>query len=130
VEVDLGGAVGYVLPEDEEPVGEPEPWVALLPALDPTPMGWKERDWYLGGLKADLFDTTGNVGPTIWCNGRIVGGWGQPESGEVRCRLLTDIGTEAADAVAAEAARWTTWLAGVRVTPRFRTPLERELSKA
>lgn len=133
VAVDLDGAVGYVLPGDEEPVaepvGEPEPWVALLPALDPTPMGWKERDWYLGEHKGDLFDTTGNVGPTIWFNGRIVGGWGQPESGEVRYRLLTDIGAAGAEAVAAEAARWTSWLAGVRVTPRFRVPLERELSK-
>jgi hypothetical protein len=69
------------------------------------------------------------VGPTIWSNGRIVGGWGQPESGEVRYKLLEDIGAEASAAMEAEAARWTAWLAGVRVTPRFRSPLERELSK-
>jgi len=25
-----------------------EPWAALLPALDPTTMGWSERDWYVG----------------------------------------------------------------------------------
>ncbi|HEY0688619.1 MAG TPA: winged helix DNA-binding domain-containing protein [Kribbella sp.] len=129
VEVDLDGAVGYVLPGDDEPAPEPEPWVSFLPALDPTPMGWKERDWYLGEHKSRLFDNTGNVGPTIWSNGRIVGGWGQPESGEVRYKLLEDVGTEASAAVEAEAARWTTWLSGVRVTPRFRCPLERELSK-
>jgi hypothetical protein len=128
VEVDLDGSVGYVLPGDDEPAQEPETWVSFLPALDPTPMGWKERDWYLGGHKSRLFDNTGNVGPTIWSNGRIVGGWGQPESGEVRYKLLADIGTEAAAAVEAEAARWTSWLAGVRVTPRFRSPLDRELS--
>jgi hypothetical protein len=127
--VDLDGSVGYVLPGDDEPTQEPEPWVSFLPALDPTPMGWKERDWYLGNHKSRLFDNTGNVGPTIWSNGRIVGGWGQPESGEVRYKLLEDIDTEAAAAVEAEAARWTSWLAGVRVTPRFRSPLERELSK-
>jgi hypothetical protein len=68
------------------------------------------------------------VGPTIWSNGRIVGGWGQTDSGVVRYKLLTDIGSEAEAAVQAEAARWTDWLAGVRVTPRFRTPLEKELS--
>ena len=27
------------------------PWIALLPPLDPTTMGWKERDWYLGPHK-------------------------------------------------------------------------------
>jgi hypothetical protein len=129
VEVDLEGAVGYVLPGDEEPDAEIEPWVALLPALDPTPMGWKERDWYLGDYKPLLFDNTGNVGPTIWVNGRIVGGWGQPESGEVRFRVLEDVGAEATKAIEAEAAKWTSWLAGVRVTPRFRSPLEKTLSQ-
>jgi hypothetical protein len=129
VQVQLDGEVGYVLPGDEDPVPEPEPWVAFLPALDPTPMGWQGRDWYLGAHKSRLFDATGNVGPTIWLNGRIVGGWGQPDSGEVRYKLLEDIGADAGAAVEAEAARWTDWLAGVRVTPRFRCPLERELSR-
>ncbi|WP_433160624.1 winged helix DNA-binding domain-containing protein [Kribbella sp. CA-247076] len=129
IAVDLDGQVGYVLPGDEAPEVPVEPWVAFLPALDPTPMGWKERDWYLGEHKAKLFDTTGNVGPTIWADGRIIGGWGQPESGEVRFELLEDVGREITQLVEAEAARWTTWLAGVRVTPRFRSPLEKHLSQ-
>jgi hypothetical protein len=129
VEVELDGAVGYVLPGDEEPEVPVEPWVAFLPGLDPTPMGWKERDWYLGPHKSKVFDTTGNVGPTIWSDGRIIGGWGQPDSGEVRYQLLEDVGAETTALVAAEAARWTTWLAGVRVTPRFRSPLEKQLSQ-
>ena len=33
-------------------------------AARPTTMGWKERDWYLGPHKAQLFDTSGNAGPT------------------------------------------------------------------
>ncbi|MFF1822537.1 winged helix DNA-binding domain-containing protein [Kribbella sp. NPDC058245] len=129
VEVDLDGQVGYVLPGDEEPEVPVEPWVAFLPALDPTPMGWKDRGWYLGEHKAKLFDSTGNIGPTVWADGRIIGGWGQPESGEVRFQLLEDVGRETQALVEAEAARWTTWLAGVRVTPRFRVPLERQLSQ-
>ncbi|MFC5262882.1 winged helix DNA-binding domain-containing protein [Kribbella qitaiheensis] len=129
VEVDLEGVVGYVLPGDEAPEVEVEPWVSFLPALDPTPMGWKDRDWYLGEHKSQLFDNTGNVGPSVWCDGRIVGGWGQPETGEVRYKLLEDVGSETVAAIEAEAARWTSWLAGVRVTPRFRAPLEKSLSK-
>ncbi|WP_026162706.1 winged helix DNA-binding domain-containing protein [Kribbella catacumbae] len=132
VQVDLDGVVGYVLPGDEAPEVEPEPWVAFLPALDPTPMGWKDRDWYLGEHKGRLFDTTGNIGPSIWADGRVVGGWGQPESGDVRYQLLDDVGTETAAAIETEADRWTKWLAGVRITPRGRraSPMEQQLSKA
>jgi winged helix DNA-binding protein len=127
-EVDLGGAVGLVLPGDSDPVPEPEPWVALLPALDPTAMGWAGRAWYLGDHGPALFDRTGNIGPTIWCDGRIVGGWAQRPSGEIEIRLLEDVGAVAAAAVRAEAGRLTVRLGDARVTPRFRTPLERELS--
>ena len=47
-EVDLGGQSGIVLAGDEAPEPRSEPWPALLPALDPTAMGWRERDWFLG----------------------------------------------------------------------------------
>ncbi|KUH35356.1 MULTISPECIES: winged helix DNA-binding domain-containing protein [Streptomyces] len=132
----------YVLPDDADapdaPAHAPDapgapaaagPWAALLPALDPTAMGWRERDWYLDpDHRPALFDRSGNIGPTVWWNGRIVGGWAQRPDGEPVWRLLTDPGAEARAAVEAEAARLHTWLHGTRVTPRFRTPLERELS--
>jgi hypothetical protein len=100
----------------------------LLPALDPAPMGWQERTWYLGAHRAACFDRSGNIGPTVWSDGRIVGGWAQrKDSGEVVVRLLEDIGAEAEAAVHAEAQRLRAWVGDARVTPRFRTPLEREL---
>src|SRR5262249_8620191 len=40
VEVELDGGTAFLLPQDVEPVPAPEPWVALLPALDPTVMAW------------------------------------------------------------------------------------------
>ncbi len=76
-EVDLGGNTGIVLSDDLEPAPEPEPWAALLPALDATPMGWQERGWFLGGHGLTLFDRNGNIGPSIWWDGRVVGGWAQ-----------------------------------------------------
>ncbi len=93
-------------------------------------MGWKARDWYLDpGHVPRLFDRSGNIGPTVWWNGRIIGGWAQRADGEIVWRLLTDDGgREAASAVADEAARLAAWVGEVRVTPRFRTPLERELT--
>jgi hypothetical protein len=129
VEVALDdGPTGLVLPSDVDPVPAPDPWVALLPALDPTPMGWSQRDWFLGPHRTALFDRNGNVGPTVWVDGRVVGGWAQRASGEVVYRLLEDVGREAADRVAETAAAIGDWTAAVRVTPRFRTPLERELA--
>ena len=127
VEVDLDGTPGLVLADDLDPVPAPEPWAALLPALDPTTMGWAGRDFYLGPHRPALFDRNGNAGPAIWWDGRVVGGWAQRASGEVVLRLLEDVGADATSAIETEAARLTDWLGPTRVTPRFRTPLEREL---
>jgi hypothetical protein len=125
VEVDLHGRPGVALPDDLEPVPDVEPYAALLPMLDPTTMGWAEREWYLGPHRAQLFDSSGNAGPTAWWDGRIVGGWNQSESGEVILHPLEDVGTEATAALHAQAARLTDWLDGVRVMPRFPSPLWR-----
>ena len=130
VEVELdGGVVGYALPDDLEPVEPPAPWVALLPALDATTMGWTLRDWYLGPHRPQLFDTAGNAGPTIWVDGRIVGGWAQRRSGEVVPRLLEDVGAETRQRIEAEAARLEAWIGPMRVTGSFPTPLETGLQR-
>jgi hypothetical protein len=125
VEVDLHGEPGVVLPDDLDPVAAPEPYAALLPGLDPTTMGWYQRDWYLGAHRAAIFDTSGNGGMTAWWDGRIVGGWNQATDGEVFLQLLEDVGADAVDALQHEAARLTDWLGGVRVAPRFPSPLSR-----
>jgi hypothetical protein len=127
VDVDLDGHAGFVLPDDLEPTPAPEPWIALLPSLDATTMGWKEREWYLGAHKDALFDTSGNAGPTIWVDGRIAGGWAMRSDGEVVTKLLEDVGRDASRLVDAEAGRLTEWLQAARVVPRFPTPLHREL---
>jgi len=127
-EADLDGVPGVALADDLEPVPVPPPWVAFLPALDPTPMGWQDRDWFLGPHRAALFDRSGNIGPTIWASGRVVGGWAQRASGEVVFRLLEDVGAETRARIEAEAEKCAAWFGEVRAVPRFRTPLERELS--
>ncbi|CAM5289310.1 Winged helix DNA-binding domain-containing protein OS=Streptomyces tendae OX=1932 GN=GUR47_03230 PE=4 SV=1 [Streptomyces tendae] len=130
--VSLDEGTGYVVAGDAGPVAGPaEPWAALLPGLDPTAMGWQQRDWYLApGLRPALFDGSGNVGPTVWWNGRVIGGWAQRADGEIVWRVLEGqgVGREAETAIAAEAARLASWVGTTRITPRFRTPLERELS--
>jgi hypothetical protein len=90
-------------------------------------MGWTAREWFLGDHRPALFDRSGNVGPTIWWNGRVIGGWTQHPDGHIATRLLEDAGTAASTAVTAEAERLETWLGDRRFTSRFPTPLEREL---
>ena len=114
-----GGEVGWLLPDDVEPV-EPhavEPWAALLPVLDPTTMGWRERDFHLDPADVPyLFDSVGNAGTTAWWNGRIVGCWVQDEGGDVRVVSRGELSGDATRALGVEAERLTAWLDGVRVT--------------
>jgi Winged helix DNA-binding domain len=128
IEVELdNGSTGIVLAGDEAPVRPPTPAAALLPSLDPTTMGWAERDWYLGPHKSAVFDTSGNAGPTVWWDGRIVGGWTQRKDGEVVWRALDDVGADGERAIERDVERLQTWLAGAVVLPRFPTPLYEEL---
>jgi hypothetical protein len=128
VEVGMNGGTGLVLPDDRENTDDPGDWAALLPALDPTVMGWSERTWFLGPHAKALFDVNGNAGPTVWLNGRIVGGWAQRADGEIAIRLLEEVGADHLSLIDAEAERVGRWLDQVRVIPRFRTPTERELT--
>lgn len=128
VEVELNDGIGLIHPDDLDQVEPPPTWVALLPSLDPTTMGWKERGWYLGDQKSDLFDRNGNAGPTVWANGRVIGGWSQRETGEIVYELDDSVDGETADRVGERAAELGQWLGEVRVTPRFRSPLDKRLA--
>jgi hypothetical protein len=129
VEVDLGDdGVGLTHPEDLDDVAEPGPWVALLPSLDSTTMGWKERDWYIGNHHSTLFDRNGNAGPTIWVDGRVVGGWAQRKDGEIVHELFEDVGMEAEAAIERRCQELEGWLGDVTITPRFRSPHDKALA--
>ena len=46
-------------------------------------MGGQHCDWFLApALRPALFDRSGNVGPTVWWNGRVIGGWAERADGE------------------------------------------------
>ncbi len=130
VELDgtLAGKTAVLLAEDRDPVEPVAPWAALLPSLDPTPMGWKERDWYLGDHRAALFDRNGNIGPTVWVDGRIVGGWSQDPEGAVVVELLETVGADHRALIEVERERMARFLGDVVVKPSFPTPLQKQLS--
>ena len=127
VEVEVGGEAAFVLDDDLEPPPDPEPWVALLPGLDPSAMGWKHRDWILGDLADRLFDRNGNAGPTAWVDGAVVGGWAQRADGSIAVGLLRDVGIEATAALEREADRLSGWIGPVGLRFRFPSPYEKEL---
>jgi len=90
VEVELASGAGWVAAADE-PVPTAEPWVAVLPGLDPSTMGWKERDWYLPAVAVEAFDSVGNGGPTLWVDGRIVGAWAQARDGTIQTHYFEPV---------------------------------------
>lgn len=129
VEADLDGGPGWLAPGDEaapEPVG---PWVALLPGLDPTTMGWKERDFYLPASAAAAFDRMGNAGPTIWADGQVVGVWAQTQAGELRTHLFVDLASGQRQALARRVEDVTAILGDARFTVRFPSPVSAALAK-
>jgi hypothetical protein len=128
VEVELEQGTGVVLPDDLGPVAPPEPWVALLPGLDPTTMGWKERSWYLDpDVAAAVFDRNGNAGPTVWVDGVVVGSWVQRRDGTIAVRLLTPVDAAREAEIDAAARRLQELLGDVRFTVRFPAPVQTAL---
>jgi hypothetical protein len=127
-EVDTAEGPAFVLESDLDRVLAPEPWVALLPGLDSSTMGWKRRDFYLGPYAERLFDNVGNAGPTVWVDGRIVGGWAQRASGEVACELFEDVGRETLQKIENRAGDLEALLSDVRIKPRARRYTATELA--
>jgi hypothetical protein len=127
VQVQLERAqTGWVLPDDVDPEPPVEPWAALLPALDPTALGWKERDFYLApDLYSAIFDWSGNCGTTAWWDGQIVGAYVQDEGGRIQLRVAADRdpGPAGRSALHMEGQRLGDWLDGEKVTTLYKSPL-------
>jgi DNA glycosylase AlkZ-like len=129
VEVETSDGIALLHPDDLDPVEVPGPWVALLPALDPTTMGWKERGWFIADHGPELFDRNGNAGPTIWADGRIVGGWAQRPDGEVVYELVEEVGPDIVNTIVERIGDLRSWLGDVTIKPRFRSPLHDRLAR-
>jgi hypothetical protein len=132
-DVDLHGHAGIDLAcrtdsLAEDAVGRPS--ATLLPALDPTPMGWKHRGWLFGIDPSLVFDRAGNIGPTLWWDGEIIGSWAITPNGDLRTHAVADRGADARAAIDDTASRLHARLRGTLITPAVRTPLEQTLATA
>jgi hypothetical protein len=127
VEVQLdSGSTGWVLPNDIVDLEQPpehEPWAALLPTLDPTTMGWRERDFYLQPEhRPYLFDRAGNGGTTVWVNGRIAGCWVQDERERVIPILMAETSPDQRRLIGIEVARLDEFIGGEHIHNVFASP--------
>jgi len=121
------GAPAWVAKDDDE-VDEPEPWVRLLPGLDSTSMGWKERDFYLDPAHVEpMFDRFGNIGPAIWADGRIVGGWVQRANASIVYELFTKLSSAHRRLLDEAIEQLESVLEDVVVRPRFPVRMQKGL---
>ena len=118
VQIDLDGVAGW-LAEDDPPVGPVEPWVAVLPGLDPTIMGWKQRDWYLPSTSLEVFDGVGNGGPSLWVDGRVVGAWAQTKDGTIHTHYFERVAAPRRREIDQRIDEMKSWIGNTRFTIRF-----------
>jgi hypothetical protein len=119
---------GWLAPDDLDVATDASRWVALLPGLDPTTMGWKDRGWYLDtAVASHVVDRNGNAGPTIWIDGRVVGSWVQRKDGTIALGWLTDVSAAHRAEVEAHARLLEHELGDTRFTVRFPAPIQAEL---
>ncbi len=116
VELDVG--TGW-LAVDDPPLGPVEPWVAVLPGLDPTIMGWKQREWYLPSASLEVFDSAGNGGPSLWVDGRVVGAWAQAKDGTIRTHYFERVAAARRREIDQRINELKSWIGDTRFTVRF-----------
>ncbi len=80
--------------------------LALLPGLDPYPMGYKDRERYISTKNYNkIFDRSGNITSTIFLDGVAVGVWDAEEKPEplVKFHLFNSIKSELLDELYSQA---------------------------
>jgi hypothetical protein len=119
------GSPAWLHPEDLDPVHTPEPWAALLPALDPTTMGWRGRTFHVDPeTVTQLYDRAGNGLATAWWCGRIIGSWAQRSDGSVALQLRVPLPRNATRALEHRADELTGWFHGQVLRTTFQRPLD------
>ncbi|HEX3200046.1 MAG TPA: winged helix DNA-binding domain-containing protein [Propionibacteriaceae bacterium] len=118
VEAELDSGAGW-LAADDPPLDPVEPWVAVLPGLDPTIMGWKQRDWYLPSTSAEVFDSAGNGGPSLWVDGRVVGAWAQTKDGMIHTHYFERVAAARRREIDQRIGELKSWIGDTRFTVRF-----------
>lgn len=122
------GSPAWVAPGDTDDAPDPGQWVRLMPGLDPTTMGWKERDWQLDpALVPQLFDRFGNAGPIVMVDGICAGAWHQRDAGDIVYELTHPLDAHQQHLLDAAVEDMIGLLGDVVIKPRFPSPLQKSL---
>ena len=122
------GRDAWIAAGDGATVDAPDPWVRLLPGLDPTSMGWKQRDFYLDDAYLEpMFDRFGNIGPAIWADGRIIGGWIQRADAGITYELFEKLSKKQKALLDEAIDQMTAAIGDVVVKPRFPARMQKRL---
>ena len=111
-------------------VDEAGPWATILPSLDPTIMGWKQRDWHVGrdGAFGDtVFDRNGNAGNSIWANGAVIGTWAHRKDASVVLEYFEHVTKTVRSMVDTSIDRYRATVGATVVRPRYPAPRQASL---
>lgn len=131
-EIDAAGttAAAWVLPDDDLSDTESSEWATILPSLDPTVMGWKQRTWYTGahgGFGHTVFDRNGNAGNTIMANGSVVGTWAHRPDHSVATQLFEPLNKKLRSQIDDSIDQYRSMVGPTVVRPRYPAPLAASL---
>ncbi len=96
-----------------------EPWVALLPALDPTTMGWKQRSWYLPKPPARRSTRSATAVRRSGSTAASSGAWAQDKQGEVHLHYFEQVAAVRRREVDARVADLKAMVGDTRFAVRF-----------
>ena len=115
-------------PTTSSPATAPGPSVALLPGLDPTTMGWKQRAFHLDpAASRGVFDRNGNGGPDGLGRRPDRRRLGAAPDGDDRASAAHDVGAERRDEIDRAATGLQELLGDVRFSVRFPAPVQAAL---
>ncbi len=91
-------------------------------------MGWKQREWYLDATTATrVMDTNGNIGPTLWADGTVVGGWVQRPDGTIATEFTVPVSRDHERLFSVELERVRAFIGDTRFKVRFPSANQRDL---
>ncbi len=120
----------WVLPDDDTASSDRSDWATILPSLDPTVMGWKQRDWYMGThgtFGHTVFDRNGNAGNAIMANGSVVGTWAHRPDQHIAIHLFETLNKKQRSQLDKSIDRYRSAVGTTVVRPRYPAPLQASL---
>lgn len=131
IDGELAAVPAWLHPEDTDIEPDVDPWATLLPSLDPTVMGWKDRTWYVGihgAFGKTLFDRNGNAGNSVWANGKVIGTYAHQKDRSVVVHFFDAPTKKVRGMVESSVERYLSTVGDTVVRPRYPAPVQATLT--